>query len=243
MNKIVSITKNTIILFVLNIIVLVGTVFFKFLYTNQGYLPVLVNAVFIANIIILVLGIVFNILFIKNKDKYNTKKSIIFVVIIFIVFLLLNSVFIIGVNKAYSKRFTKINSTLSSYCDSFGCDKYETVLESGYEKFIIEKVYFDYDGMENNLKIITTYDTEKVIEVKALVYSRNEMFSEALIKDSLKEYFNNFDYEIDESLIREAFDKRFTSSVKKDNATYKVTEIYKNDSLEKLKTTIILNLN
>lgn len=243
MNKTIDITKNAMILFVVNIIILIGTVFFKFLYTNQGYQPVLVNVIFVINLIILILGIVFNVLFVKNKEKYDNKKSIILVIVVFILFLLLNSVFIIVVNKIYSSGYTKINSTLSSYCDTFGCDKYETVTEDGYEKFIIEKVYFDYDNIENDLKITATYNTEKVIEVEAEIYSRNEMFSETLIKETLKNYFSNFGYEIDESLITEAFEKRFTSSVEKDNATYRVTEIYNKNSLEKLKTTITLNLN
>lgn len=243
MNKTIDITKNAMILFVVNIIILIGTVFFKFLYTKQGYQPVLVNVIFVINLIILILGIVFNVLFVKNKEKYDNKKSIILVIVVFILFLLFNSVFIIVVDKMYSSGYTKINSTLSSYCDTFGCDKYETVTEDGYEKFIIEKVYFDYDNIENDLKITTTYNTEKVIEVEAEIYSRNEMFSETLIKETLKNYFSNFGYEIDESLITEAFEKRFTSSVEKDSATYRVTEIYNKNSLEKLKTTITLNLN
>ena len=68
------------------------------------------------------------------------------------------------------------------------------------------------------------------------------MFSETLIKDVLKDYFYNFGYEVKEDLIKKAFNERFSSSTSDDNTTYKVEEIYDGDELDKIKTTIFLNL-
>ena len=136
-----------------------------------------------------------------------------------------------------------MNSKVMSYCDTYGCDKYETKTKASYEEFIIKKEYFDYDNNPNSLVIVTKYDEEKVLSVEADVYSDNNMFSTTLVKDSIKDYFYNFNYEINENLIKEAFDKRFESAVKENNATYKVTEIYEKKELTKLKTSIKLNLN
>ena len=58
----------------------------------------------------------------------------------------------------------------------------------------------------------------------------------------IKDYFYNFGYEVKEDLIKNAFNERFSSSTSDDNATYKVEEIYDGDELDKIKTTIFLNL-
>ena len=54
------------------------------------------------------------------------------------------------------------------------------------------------------------------------------------ICERLKEY--------KEDLIKKAFNERFSSSTNDDNATYKVEEIYDGDELDKIKTTIFLDL-
>ena len=64
------------------------------------------------------------------------------------------------------------------------------------------------------------------------------MFSEYLINEQIKSYFSNFNVATDESLIKRAFDDRFTSDVKKDNITYKVEEVYNDGILTNLKTII-----
>ena len=242
MNKKINIIKNTYILFIINIIVLVTLIFFKSLYTKLGYFPSLVNSILIINILILIIGVIFNILFFKKPDSFGSKKSLIIIVVIFIIYLLINTVLMFSVNKILGRSYAKINSKLSTYCDNYGCDEYETITKNGYEEFVINKSYFDYDNVQNNLSIVTKYNNKEVISVVATIYSRKQMFSETLIKDSIKNYFVNFDCDIDEQKIREAFDKRFTSSVKDKNVTYKVTEIYKDGELEKLKTTITLDL-
>lgn len=244
MNNKINIIKNTYILFIVNIVVLISLVFFKSIYTKLGYFPSLVNCIFIFNIIILVIGIIFNILFLKKVDFFDNKKSLITIIIIFIIYLLINTLFVIGINKILGKSYAKINSTLSSYCDNYGCDSYKTITKNGYEEFVVNKSYFDYDNIQNDLTIVTKYNNKKILSVTATVYSRKQMFSETIIKDNLKNYFINFNCNINEEKIREAFDKRFDSSIKDNDVTYKVTEIYNNDGeLEKLKTTITLKLN
>ena len=68
------------------------------------------------------------------------------------------------------------------------------------------------------------------------------MFSETLIKDNLKNYISEFGYDVKEEKIREAFDKRFESSVKDGIVVYRVKEIYEKENLKSLKTIITLNL-
>ncbi len=242
MNKKIDIIKNANILFIVNIIVLISMVFFRTLYIKQGYNALFVNIVFVINILFLVAGIIFNVLFLKDSKKYDNKKCTNVIIMSFIIYLLLNTVLMFLVNIPISKGYRKINEKLSSYCDTYGCDNYETVNDKQNRKFIIKKMYFDYDNRENELTITTTYNTKEVIKVEAVIYSRNDMYSEMLIKDVLKDYFYNFDYEIDEVMIKQAFDNRFSSSVKKDNVSYKVTEVYNDDTLEKLKTNIVLDL-
>lgn len=242
MNKKIDIIKNANILFIVNIIVLISMIFFRTLYLKQGYNSLFINMVFIINILLLIAGIIFNVLFLRDSKKYDNKKCTNIIIGLFIIYLLLNTVFTFLVNIPLNKGYKQINAKLSSYCDTFGCDSFETVNDKKNKKFVIKKMYFDYDNRENELTITTTYNTKEVIKVEAEVYSRSDMYSEALIKDVLKNYFYNFDYDIDESLIKQAFDNRFNSSVKKDNASYKVTEIYNEDTLEKLKTNIVLNL-
>ena len=144
------------------------------------------------------------ILFIKDPNKYDNKRVRIIIIASFVVYLLLNIVGTYFINKSLSSGYTKMNSKLSSYCDTYGCDRYETIQKNGYEQFIIKKTYFDYNNVENDIKITTEYDKDKVLDVKAEVYSQNEMFSETLIKDVLKDYFYNFGYEVKEDLIKKA---------------------------------------
>ncbi len=242
MNKKIDIIKNANILFIVNIIVLISMVFFRTLYIKQGYNALFVNIVFVTNISLLITGIIFNVLFLKYSKKYDNKKCTNLIITSFIIYLLLNTVFMFLANIPLNKGYKKINEKLSSYCDTYGCDNYETINDNQNRKFIIKKMYFDYDNRENELTITTTYNTKEVIKVEAVIYSRNDMYSEMLIKDVLKDYFYNFDYEIDEVMIKQAFDNRFSSSVKKDNVSYKVTEVYNGDALEKLKTNIVLDL-
>ena len=243
MEEKLEIKKNGYVLFVVNIITLITLVFFRIIYSQLGFYSLLLNIFLIINIIFLIVGIIFNVLFIKNVNKYDVKKSIIITLIIFFIYLLLNTVGIYFINSQMSKGYSKINSMLSSYCESFGCDKYDTVSGNGYEDFVINKSYYDYDGSSNNLEITVRYNTNGVDYVEAVIYSRNELFSPRIIRTELSDYYDNFNYKISEDKIKEAFDNRFKSSVKDGNATYRVVEIYKNGALERLKTTINLKIN
>lgn len=242
MNKKVEIKKNMIVLFVINILVLLTLILFKVLFTSISYYSLLVNGMLIVNIIVLIAGIIFNVLMLKEPDKYDEKKSIIVFVSCFIIYLLINTLGIYLINKPYEAKFSKISSELSSYCSSYGCDRYETYKEGKYEVFVIKKMYFDFDKAQNELEIHTKYDTKGVVSVKAVVYSRKQSYSESLIKNQLKDYYSNFNYDIKEQKITEAFEKRFTTNVKDGNVTYKVKEIYKKKELDKLKTEITLTV-
>ncbi len=243
MNNQVEIRKNGYVLFVVNIILLITLIFFRMIYQQLGFYTLILNIFLIIDVVLFIIGVIFNIDFIRKIDKYNVKKSIIIVIIIFIIYLLLNTVGIFLINSYMGKGYSSMNSMLSSYCESFGCDKYDTVSGSNYEEFVINKTYDDYDGELNELEITVRYNTSKIIFVRAVVYSRKQMFSPRIIRLELNDYFSNFDYEISEDKIKEAFDNRFSSEVTDGNATYKVTEIYNDGELENLKTTITLEFD
>lgn len=241
MNSRLDIKKNGYVLFVINIIVLITLIFFRMIYHQLGFYSILLNIFLTINILLLIAGVVFNVLIIKDSNKYDVKKSIIIVIVLFIVYLLLNTVLIYFLNTQMGKGYSKINSTLSSYCESFGCDTYETVTKSGHEEFVINKTYSDYDGEINSLKITVKYNINSIISVTAVVSSRKEMFSPRIIRLELSDYFSNFNCSISEDKIKEAFDNRFTSPVVSDNVTYEVTEVYDDGNLESLRTTITLD--
>ena len=243
MNKNLDIRQNTNILFVLNIVVLITMIFFRDSYGKLGYTNYITNLFLVINIIILITGVVFNVLFIKNADKYDNKKAFIIIISSFIVYLLLNTVGTIMINNILRGEYKKISSKVSGYCKVYVCDKYETKKDGNYELFVINNKYFDYDGKENSFRIETKYNTNEVVSVTAYVYSRKQMYSETLIKEKIKGYFYNFNANIDEVKIRKAFDNRFKSSVKDKNIKYRVKEVYNNkNELIKLKTIITLDL-
>lgn len=243
MNKKINIIKNAYVLFVVNIIVLLTLIFFRSLYSKLGYSSLLINILFVINLVLLLVGIIFNVLFVKSPKKYDNKKYIILILVIFVVYLLLNTLFVNLINKSLTFGYTKINSKLASYCDNYDCDKYETITKDGYEEFIIEKNYFDYNNEQNKIKIVTKYNTDKILLVSAEIYSKKEMFSETLIANNIRPYFDNFKYEVSDKKIREAFENRFSSSIIDGKTIYKVTEIYNDDNeLENIKTNITLNL-
>lgn len=243
MNKNLEIRRNTNVLFVLNIVVLITMVFFRNYYGKLGYTNVIINTFLVIDVLILILGIIYNVKFIKKANKYDNTKTFIIMMVIFFCYLLLNTVGTIVINKIVRGSYTKMASNVSSYCEEYICDKYETLAGNGYEVFVIYNTYYDYDNKENKLEIRTKYNKDEVVSVVATVYSRKQMFSETLIKEKLKDYFYIFDTELVESKIREAFEKRFDGDVTDQNINYKVREVYnKKGELEKLKTIITLEL-
>lgn len=243
MNKKLDIRKNANVLFAINVIIFISLIFFKVFYTKLSYNSLIINVSLIINIVLFITGMVFNVLFIKDADKYDKPVILKIIIIVLGIYLLFNILGIPFFGKLISGDYTKINNKLSSYCETYGCDKYETIAKENYEEFIIKKSYFDYNNVENNLEIVTKYDTKKVISVTATIYSQNEMFSETLINEQVKNYFINFGYNTKEEKIREAFDKRFESEAKDGKAIYKVLEMYNdNNELYMIKTVITLNL-
>ena len=242
MNKNLDIRKNANILFVLNIVLLITMIFFRSYYGKLGYTNFIINTVLIVDIIILIIGIIYNVLFIKDANKYDNKKTTIIIISMFIIYLLLNTVGTIIFNNVVRGGYLTMSSKVSGYCKKFVCDKYETIYENGNEVFIINNKYYDYDKKENELEIRTTYSKDEIISVVATVYSRKQMFSETLIKEEIKDYYYNFGITIDETKIRDAFNKRFGGSVDDGNVNYKVREVYNKSELEKLKTIITLKV-
>ena len=118
------------------------------------------------------------------------------------------------------------------------CDKYETTNLGNKRDFIIYKNYYDYNNLRNSIKIHTIYDTSKIINIKAIIYSNNELFSEQLIYDEVNAYFLKFDIYISSEMIREAFINRDKNNIKEDNINYKVISVYKDGMLDKFETII-----
>lgn len=242
MNKKIILKKNCVLLFILNICVLLSLVLFRTYFLKLGYSNILINFMFIFNIIILIAGIICNLVLLRKQDGYDEKKSMILMCALFVIYLLVNTIGVIIINKPLNSNFKKTADKLSLYCDTYLCDKYETINEHGIKDFIIYKTYLDYNGVQNNIEIHTKYDSNGVFYIEATVYSQNEMFSEKLIKEQIEVYYNNFDVTIDETLIKQAFDNRFNGSVKKDNLSYEVNEVYEDGELINIKTIITLKL-
>ncbi len=242
MDRNVELKKNCMVLFILNIGVLLSLILFKIYFSKVGYAPFLVNSMLVINIIILIIGIVFNVILLKKPNFYDERKSLITMIVLFSLYVFLNTIGVVIINKSLSSGYKKIADRLSSYCDTYVCDRYETANEGSVKDFIIKKNYLDYNGAQNDIEIHTKYDMDDIISVEATIYSQNEMFSEALIKEQVKLYYDNFGVTINDDLIKKAFDNRFEGSVKKDNMSYRVSEIYEDGELTKLKTVISLKL-
>lgn len=238
MNKNVVLNKNTIVLFVLNILAILSCFLFRTYFITLGYLKNLIDVVMILNTIIIIIGILFNVILLIHPNKFKIRQSIIITVIVFLIYLIINTLGVNLINKKITFSYNKTSDKLFSYCNRFECDKYNTKVNGKNRDFIINKSYIDFNGVKNDVEIHTTYDLKGVKKVKAIVYCQNEMFSEYLINEQIKNYFSNFNIATDESLIKRAFDDRFTSDVKKDNITYKVEEVYNDGILTNLKTII-----
>ena len=118
------------------------------------------------------------------------------------------------------------------------CDKYETTNLGNKRDFIIYKNYYDYNNLRNSIKIHTIYDTSKIINIKAIIYSDNELYSEQLIRDELNNYFLNYNININVEKIKEAFFNRDSRRVNENNINYKVISVYKDGMLDKFETII-----
>ncbi len=242
MNKTIELRKNCIILFIINIFVLLLLVLFKKYFLSREYIPILINVILVINFIFFVVGIIFNFILLVKPNIYNEKKSIIIMVISFMMLILINIFCMVITNVLLSSDYRKIENKLITYCDIYVCDQYEIISEGKMRDFIIKKTYLDYNGIQNDIEIHTKYNSKNIITVEATVYSQKELFSEMLIKQQINNYFSNFNINIEQSLIKKAFDNRFKNSIKKDNLDYKVREVYEEEKLVKIKTIITLKL-
>ena len=232
MNKRVTLKKHVICLFVVNILTFLLLILFKTAYGKANYWIVIQSIMLILNLAALFAGIIFNVLYVIHDEKYDNKNSFIIPIVIFFVLQIFNIGIVNFVNNSHDSTYSDLTAKISSYCDSdnYYCDKYEIVRYSDYNELVAHKIYYDYNNKKNNIEIRTKYSPENVISVEAVIDSKKTSFSHYLIKNSIKKYFNNFDYIVSEDKIKAAFEKRFTGSVI-DNAsnatvTYKVKEIY-----------------
>lgn len=240
MNKKIDLKKDVYVLFFINMIILASLILFNAIFNNIGYLPWLVKLTLVLNVSLLLLGIVTNIILIVKNNEQNVKRNIKIFIIFFLIYLLFNTAGIYFINKPFDSKYSRITEQLSGYCTEYKCDKYETIKKGPYRTFVLKKKYYDYNSNENDIEIEVKYSYEKILEVTSTIYSENESFSEELIADELNAFYSKINYNVISSKIKEAFNSRFSKEVSYDNSIYKVTEVYKNKQLYKLKTTIIV---
>lgn len=246
MNKKIIIKKHTLILFIINVLSFLMLILFSTIYQKLNYWHTITFIMLLLNLITIMVGITFNTLFfIKDKYSEKDKRNYVIPIIVFVVLQLFNSAGVIIINKIHDSSYSKMTNQLATYCDPeyYYCDSYEIIRNSKYNDFVAQKVYYDYNGKKNNIEIHTTYTVDKVKKVEAIIYSHKESYSEYLIMRNIEKYFSNYGYDVDDKKIKEAFDNRFKGSIKDENTSYKVTEIYKKKRLNKLKTVIKLNLD
>ena len=242
MNKEIIIDKNTKIMFVIDLFVLITTLVFRYVYKNIGYYYNLINIALIINILFLVLCIIYTFYLIVSEK--NKKYYMLIIYSLLAIYILFNTLGVILINKPIEKQYKKIAQELTSYCEKYSCDTYETKYIKEKRKLIIQKTYFDYDNNENNVVFETLYDKDKIIKSTAYVDSSSDLYSEQIIKEQVDSYFQMFDKEVSEEYILKAFENRFNGAVKQDNMSYKVSEEYdKDNNLTKLKTIVVLDIN
>ena len=249
MNKKVTLKKHVICLFIINVLTFLLLILFKSVYGKLNYWIVIQNVMLVVNLAALFVGIVFNVLYVIHDDKYDNKNCFIIPIVAFCILQIFNVGIVNIINSAHDSAYADLTTELSAYCDSdnYYCDSYEIVRYSSYNDFVSHKIYYDYNNKKNDIEIHTKYGSNEVISVEAIVDSRKSSFSHYLIKNSVKKYFNNFNYVVDEDKIKAAFEKRFTGNVmdNADNAiiTYRVKEIYdKSKKLDKIQTIITMKM-
>lgn len=238
MNKKIELKNKTIVLLVVEALILLSSFLFKNYYVYKGYNTALIYTMLVINILIFVFGVVVLCAFLKKPEFYDEKKSIIGISIAFIIFIMLNTIIVNLINKPLNKGYEKISKRLVSYCEDYGCEKYETLTKKGNRDFIIKKTYVDYNGDYNDLEIKVAYDNKRVTKVTAIVFSSSSLFSERLVVESIEGYLRKLDITIDENKIREALENRNVKSIKENNIVYQVSDVFTGENLTHLKTTI-----
>ena len=119
MNKKLDIRKNANVLFAINVIIFISLIFFKAFYTKLSYNSLIINVSLIINIVLFITGIVFNVLFIKDADKYDKPVILKIIIIVLGIYLLFNILGIPFFGKLISGDYTKINNKLSDNLSVF----------------------------------------------------------------------------------------------------------------------------
>lgn len=236
MNKEIKLQRNTIILFIVNILMILSMFIIKFYYNYKMYEKKLLTLIIIIDILIILFGIAYNFfLLISKKDN---EKSIVIIITYATIFIILNTIVIYFINKPIALGYQKNALLLSNYCKENQCDNYYNVSHNNYREFVIKNTYFDYNNEENKIEIHIKYTSKNIISFKASIYSNSNLFSEKIIKDELEKYTLYFNKTLDEETIRKAFELRFDSEVENKGVIYKVSEIFKKENLVSLKTDV-----
>lgn len=241
MNKKIKLNTTSIIFFILNIIILLSMIILRKIYIGLGYDIKILNIVFIVDLIILLLCIVFNI-YLLIYDNVLLKRVVISAVLVIICFGIINLCIVSSINKKYNAGYYEITQKLISYCENYYCNKYETINLDNKRKFALEKLYVDYNNETQLIKINVIYDKESIKQIDATIYSSNESYSSYFIKEQLMLYLSNLNIEIDEESINEAFNERDNGKVTMQKQTYKVKSIYEDKNLVGFETKIEISL-
>lgn len=242
MNKEIKLEKNTKLMFCINIFLLISIFLFNYIFKYLNVYHKIINIFTIINISILVISVIFNIFVILKQDKYNNKIWFKRMIIGLIIYVLLNTFIVYLINKPYQLKLNRIENELVSYCDYYECETYEVKNEKEHYNFYITKKYLDYDNMYNNIEINNYYDIEGVKNIKLVIYSRKEMFSELLINEEVKYWLNNFDISTNYETIYKAFTNS-PNKITENGITYEIVDNYENNTFKVLKTIITLKIN
>ncbi len=239
MNNKIIIRKDNRRLLVISILMLVLTFIFKFIYSYLGFSISICNIFFIINILLILITIIFNLLLIFKYEKL--KKILKYIKIFFIVYILLNTLITIVFNIPYLINVGKVEEKIVKNCDKYGCETFDT----NKNIFELSKQYLDYSGNSNYINIKNYYNDVGVYKIEAEVYSEKSLYSEYLIYEQIKDWFSMYyGSEPEFYYIGEAFKRREKGEeLTKNKYTYKVEEVYENDTLIKMKSIIILNIN
>ena len=244
MNKEIRLKNDAIVLFFANIVMIIIIFIMRYICGIIGVSNFVKNLISIINILILLLGIYFNIVVYKEKINDNVRKNIILTVCLVLAIILqeVSGVFII--NKITLSKYSKVTDEIVNYCRQQKCDKYETIKKDKYLDFKITNKYLDSNEKSNYYEIHNICTTSEVVQINIIVYSDKDSYSEDLIVRLTSDYLKQYNTEISTTALGKAFEKRLLNDKEiEGNVTYLVTEKYnKSNKLLGLITTIEIRL-
>lgn len=241
MNRNIELNKEIISMFIINAVLLVFAFIIRTLLLKIGFFEYMTNVIFVLNIIMLIIGIVINVLFLNKKSKLYSGNTVIYIILFVFIIILFNISLVAIYNKSLSK-YDDITNKILGYCDSYECYKYNTNVKGNLKNITLEKRYFDYNNKENNINISVLYNEKNVTNINIKMNIDNECFSSSMVVENLTAYLNNFNVQLQEDNINEAFNKRDDKEVVRDKITYKVKSIY-DDNGTLLYFKIIIDIN